>query len=44
MADEAAIPMHDNRPGPTDIHDSNVIREAKRAAVWIGMVLPSRSC
>ncbi|MBA3835658.1 MAG: AI-2E family transporter, partial [Sphingomonas sp.] len=26
-------------PGPTDIHDSSVIREAKRAAVWIGMVL-----
>ncbi len=39
MADDAATPMHDTRPGPTDIHDSGVIREAKRAAVWIGMVL-----
>jgi len=44
MADEAVTPMHDNRPGPTDIHDSSVIREAKRAAVWIGMVLIVIGC
>jgi len=39
MTDEAVTPMHDNRPGPTDIQDSSIIREVKRAAVWIGMVL-----
>jgi predicted PurR-regulated permease PerM len=39
MAEDAVIPKHDNRPGPTDIHDSSVIREVKRAAVWIGMIL-----
>ena len=39
MADEAVTPMHDTRPGPTDIQDSSIIREVKRAAVWIGMVL-----
>ncbi len=44
MADEAVTPMHDNRPGPTDIHDSSVIREAKRAGVWIGMVLIVIGC
>ena len=36
--------MHDTRPGPTDIHDSPVVREAKRAAVWIGMVLLVMGC
>jgi predicted PurR-regulated permease PerM len=37
---KAGVPaVHDTRPGPTDIHDSTVIREARRAAVWIGMVL-----
>ena len=36
----AGVPaVHDTRPGPTDIHDHTVIREARRAAVWIGMVL-----
>ena len=44
MADEAAIPKHDTRPGPTDIHDSSIIREVKRAAVWIGMVLLVVGC
>jgi predicted PurR-regulated permease PerM len=39
MAEDAVIPKHDNRAGPTDIHDSSVIREVKRAAVWIGMIL-----
>ncbi len=43
MAD-VVIPKHDTRPGPTDIHDSGVIREAKRAAVWIGMVLLVLGC
>lgn len=31
--------MHDVRPGPTDIHDSTVLREVRKAAVWIGMAL-----
>ena len=44
MADEAVIPKHDTRPGPTDIHDSSIIREVKRAAVWIGMVLLVIGC
>ena len=44
MADDAVTPMHDTRPGPTDIHDSSIIREAKRAAVWIGMVLLVIGC
>ena len=44
MADDAATPMHDTRPGPTDIHDIAVIREVKRAAVWIGMVLLVVGC
>ncbi len=39
MASDAEIPKHDTRPGPTDIYDSGIIRETKRAAVWIGMVL-----
>jgi predicted PurR-regulated permease PerM len=39
MAEDAVIPKNDTRPGPTDIHDSSVIREVKRAAVWIGMIL-----
>jgi predicted PurR-regulated permease PerM len=43
MAD-AVIPAHDTRPGPTDIQDSSVIRETKRAAVWIGMVLLVLGC
>ena len=43
MAD-VEIPKHDTRPGPTDIHDSGVIREAKRAAVWIGMALLVVGC
>ena len=44
MADEAVTPIHDTRPGPTDIHDSSVIREVKRAGVWIGMVLLVIGC
>jgi len=37
---KAGVPaVHDNRPGPTDIQDTNVIREVRRAAVWIGMAL-----
>ena len=43
MAD-AVIPAHDTRPGPTDIHESSVIREAKRAMVWVGMVLLVLGC
>ncbi len=31
--------MHDVRPGPSDIHDTTVLREIRRAAVWIGMAL-----
>lgn len=30
---------HDARPGPTDIHDTTVLREVRRAAVWLGMAL-----
>ena len=30
---------HDVRPGPTDIHDTTVLREVRRAAVWLGMAL-----
>ena len=44
MADDALPHMHDTRPGPTDIHDSQVVREAKRAAVWIGLVLLVIGC
>ena len=44
MSEEAVIPKHDTRPGPTDIHDSSIIREVKRAAVWIGMVLLVVGC
>ena len=44
MADDAMPHMHHTRPGPTDIHDSQVVREAKRAAVWIGMVLLVIGC
>lgn len=44
MAEDAVTSMHDNRPGPTDIRDSSIIREAKRAAVWIGMVLIVLGC
>ena len=35
----SAPALHDERPGPTDIQDSTVIREVRRAAVWIGMAL-----
>ena len=30
---------HDVRPGPTDIQDTTVLREVRRAAVWLGMAL-----
>jgi predicted PurR-regulated permease PerM len=30
---------HDVRPGPSDIHDTTVLREVRRAAVWLGMAL-----
>ena len=32
------------KPGPTDIHDSKIVREVQRAAVWIGMVLAVVGC
>ncbi|MDQ3144524.1 MAG: AI-2E family transporter [Pseudomonadota bacterium] len=35
----APPPQHDTRPGPADIHDTTVLREVRRAAVWIGMAL-----
>ncbi len=44
MTDAATPAVHDNRPGPTDIRDSGVIRDAKRAAVWIGMILLVVGC
>ena len=37
---KAGVPQkHDVRPGPSDIHDTTVLRELRRAAVWIGMAL-----
>ena len=39
MAKDSTPARPAEKPGPTDIHDSSVIREAKRAAVWIGMAL-----
>ena len=39
MSDDEPPPQHDLRPGPSDIHDSTVLREVRRAAVWIGMAL-----
>jgi len=39
MAEDSIPAIHDNRPGPTDIHDSTILREVRRAGVWIGMVL-----
>jgi predicted PurR-regulated permease PerM len=44
MTKPIATALHDERPGPTDIHDSSVIREVRRAAVWIGMVLAVVGC
>ena len=44
MTEASAPAVHDNRPGPTDIHDTTVIREVRRAAVWIGMVLVVVGC
>jgi len=44
MTKASAPEIHDNRPGPTDIHDYTVIREIRRAAVWIGMVLVVVGC
>jgi len=39
VTDDLPVPQHDTRPGPSDIHDSTVLREVRRAAVWIGMAL-----
>ena len=39
MAKARVTEMHDVRPGPTDIHNTTVLREIRRAAVWIGMAL-----
>ncbi|HXG98853.1 MAG TPA: AI-2E family transporter [Sphingomicrobium sp.] len=39
MSDDLPPPQHDTRPGPSDIHDSTVLREVRRASVWIGMAL-----
>ena len=30
---------HIEQPGPADIHDTTVLREMRRAAVWLGMTL-----
>lgn len=32
------------KPGPTDIHDSKIVREVQKAAVWIGMGLLVVGC
>src|SRR4030095_4467224 len=32
------------KPGPTAIHDSKIVREVQRGAVWIGMVLAVVGC
>jgi predicted PurR-regulated permease PerM len=39
MADELEPHRPGERPGPTDISDLAVIREVRKAAVWIGMAL-----
>src|SRR5262245_29830559 len=39
MADELEPPRPVERPGPADISDAAVIREVRKAAVWIGMAL-----
>ena len=39
MAKQGPAEMHDVRPGPSDIQDTTVLRELRRAAVWIGMAL-----
>lgn len=39
MADELEPPRPVERPGPADISDAAVIREMRKAAVWIGMAL-----
>ncbi len=41
---DLAPPVHDERPGPTDIHNSAIIHEVQRAAVWIAMVLVVVGC
>ncbi len=43
MADTTLAPRAE-KPGPTDIHDSGVIHEVRRAAIWIGMVLLVVGC
>ena len=39
MSQDQSIERHDVRPGPTDIQDTTVLREVRRAAVWLGMAL-----
>ena len=39
MADDPEPIRPVERPGPADISDADVIREVRRAAVWIGMAL-----
>lgn len=39
MAKNATLERQIEKPGPTDIHDSTIIREVQRAAVWIGMII-----
>ena len=39
MNKDQPIERHDVRPGPTDIQDTTVLREVRRAAVWLGMAL-----
>ena len=39
MAKGLPTERHDVRPGPTDIYDTTVLREVRRAGVWIGMAL-----
>ena len=39
MVKDRAPEKHDVRPGPTDIHNTTVLHEVRRAAVWLGMAL-----
>jgi predicted PurR-regulated permease PerM len=39
MTDKPVPPATAERPGPSDISDATVIREVRRAAVWLGMAL-----
>ena len=44
MASEPSLARKPEKPGPTDIHDTHIIREVQRAAVWIGMALVVIGC